>query len=83
MILPKFPINDINEYINIKNDINIETHPSIPTNLIGLLENPIIPSDASELQNPSMLKEMIARNTALKNLVDRFRLVINKDNIPF
>ena len=44
---------------------------------------PIIPSDASELQDPSMLKEMIARNTALKNLVDRFRLVINKDNIPF
>ena len=44
---------------------------------------PIIPSDASELQDPSMLKEMIARNTALKNLVDRFRLVINEDNIPF
>ena len=44
---------------------------------------PIIPSDASELQDPSMLKEMIAQNTALRNLVDRFRLVINEDNIPF
>ena len=44
---------------------------------------PIIQSDASELQYPSMLKEMIAQNTALKNLVDRFGLVINEDNIPF
>ena len=44
---------------------------------------PIIPSDASELQDPSMLKEMIARNTVLKNLVDRFGLVINEDNRPF
>lgn len=44
---------------------------------------PIIQSDASELQDPSMLKEMIAQNTALRNLVDRFRLVINEDNIPF
>lgn len=44
---------------------------------------PIIQSDASELQDPSMLKEMIAQNTALKNLVNRFGLVINEDNIPF
>ena len=44
---------------------------------------PIIPSDASELQNPSMLKEMIAKNNALKNLVERLGLYVNEDNIPF
>ena len=44
---------------------------------------PIIPSDASELQDPSMLKEMIAKNNALKNLVERLGLYVNEDNIPF
>lgn len=45
---------------------------------------PIIPfSDVTEPQDPSILKEMIAKNIALKNLIDRLGLVINEDNIPF
>ena len=36
-----------------------------------------------ERQDPSMLKEMIAQNTALEKLVESFGLDINDDDIPF
>ena len=45
---------------------------------------PIIPSaEVTEPQDPSMLKEMISQNTALKKLIESFGLDVNEDNIPF
>lgn len=40
-------------------------------------------SQLLERQDPSMLKEMIAQNTALEKLVESFGLDINDDDIPF
>lgn len=45
---------------------------------------PMIPSaEVTEPQDPSMLKEMISQNTALKKLIESFGLDVNEDNIPF